>query len=284
MKIPFLIADCVIETSGDIRVRVAPEAGMPVHSMFLSAKEDSDVQGGNVVRLPLTSDGAVLRRTYGRLTEGRWNLFAEYPGASGMIQRRLRAGVQDLRRLLDPLCPRPALPLVSWIPYRTADGWLAIRSWERSGHAEASDIEVDGDDITVGGWLLGPSPAAGPELELELRSRVDPARTITAVAKPAPAPYPAWEGTGQGFRCTFPAGDLALGKAPGDELWDVYARPGDGREPVRVARLLDDIADKKEVCTYPSTEVRATARGPVRVRPFYTRDNALSVRVADMAP
>jgi hypothetical protein len=47
---------------------------------------------------------------------------------------------------------------------------------------------------------------------------------------------------------------------------------------VRIARLLDDVADKKPVLTYPRARVD-TAYGPVEAGPYYTRDNDLSVSV-----
>lgn len=42
-----------------------------------------------------------------------------------------------------------------------------------------------------------------------------------------------------------------------------------------MARLLDDVADKKQIFVYPATTV-----GAASVRPYYTVDNDLAVEVA----
>jgi hypothetical protein len=65
--------------------------------------------------------------------------------------------------------------------------------------------------------------------------------------------------------------------APG--RWDLWLRPGGEPGPaVRVARLLDDIADKEPVLVFPRVRVD-TRHGPVEAGPCYTRDNDLSVSV-----
>ncbi len=48
---------------------------------------------------------------------------------------------------------------------------------------------------------------------------------------------------------------------------------------MRIAWLLDDVADKKPVFRYPRAAVRAE-RGKVQARPHYTVDNDLSVTVS----
>ncbi|MGC0341889.1 hypothetical protein [Streptomyces sp. SLBN-8D4] len=59
---------------------------------------------------------------------------------------------------------------------------------------------------------------------------------------------------------------------------DAPRRGGESGPRVRIARLLDDVADKKPVLTYPRARVD-TAYGPVEAGPYYTRDNDLSVSV-----
>jgi hypothetical protein len=62
-------------------------------------------------------------------------------------------------------------------------------------------------------------------------------------------------------------------------VWDLWLRPaGESGPRVRIARLLDDIADKKPIFTYPRTTLE-TAAGPVTAVPYYTGDNDLSVTV-----
>lgn len=58
----------------------------------------------------------------------------------------------------------------------------------------------------------------------------------------------------------------------------MYVRPAADAQRIRVARLLDDVADRKAVFVYP-----ATALGGVTARPYYTVDNDLAVEVAPPA-
>lgn len=67
-------------------------------------------------------------------------------------------------------------------------------------------------------------------------------------------------------------------------VWDLWLRPaGETGPAVRIARLLDDVADKKPVFTYPRVRVDAPF-GPVEAGPYYTRDNDLSVSVTAVSP
>jgi hypothetical protein len=275
------VAECRVEPGGDVVVRLPVPPDAVAGAARLLVRERRDIEGRAAVRVPFAPGRlpggdweAVLRRSPGTLAEGRWDLFAEYPTAKGAAQRRLRAGLRDLRALISPLAPPPTLPLVSWVPYRTAGGWLALRTWLRQGHAEVIAVGVSRDALTVEGWLLG--EPGGPQPKLRLRCRQAPERVVAATGGPLPAPGPRWEGTGQGFRSSFSWLDLGEAASDGD-VWDLFAQRGDGCE-VRVARLLDDIQDKKDVYSFPSGHVWATARGPLRISPYYTSGNGLSVR------
>ena len=67
---------------------------------------------------------------------------------------------------------------------------------------------------------------------------------------------------------------MAEATGSGGGVWNVFVRPAPEAPFIRVARLLDDVADRKEVFVYPSVEVGGTV-----VRPYYTVDNDLSVEV-----
>jgi hypothetical protein len=238
---------------------------------------------GAEVRVPFDTSGAQARallvREPGLLPEGRWDLYAEYGSETGPVLRRLRAGLRDLRALLPPLAAPPRLPVVSWVPYRTSGGWLALRTWERYGHAEVQSVHVSRDEFAVEGWLLGQGRPAPPAVELRCRRGCD--RALPTVVSARPAPSPAWEGTGQGFRSSLLWTDLAEIASEG-EVWDLYALPYGATEAVRVARLLDDIPDKKDVYSFPDTHVWAPGRGPLRIRPYYTQANGLSVKAESL--
>jgi hypothetical protein len=62
-------------------------------------------------------------------------------------------------------------------------------------------------------------------------------------------------------------------------VWDLWLRPaGEGGPRVRIARLLDAIADTRPFLIHPRVPVK-TLHGPVEAGPSYTRDNDLSVTV-----
>ncbi len=46
---------------------------------------------------------------------------------------------------------------------------------------------------------------------------------------------------------------------------------------MRIARLLDDVPDKKQIFRYPALPL-PTAAGQVKVKPYYTLDNDLALR------
>lgn len=68
--------------------------------------------------------------------------------------------------------------------------------------------------------------------------------------------------------------ELATAGGTGSGIWDVFLQPAEGAPRVRVGRLLDDLADRKEIFVYPAATV-----GGVTLRPYYTVDNDLSVAV-----
>ncbi len=66
-------------------------------------------------------------------------------------------------------------------------------------------------------------------------------------------------------------------------MWDLWLRGPEGSQPVRIARILDDVADKKQIFTYPAKPY-AASYAPARVSPYYTVDNDLSIKVDERPP
>ena len=98
-------------------------------------------------------------------------------------------------------------------------------------------------------------------MELRLRRDNDVTRTLE----------PQVRADGHAFSYTVDD-TLDLDRDPG--IWDMFLRPAPGAAPIRLARLLDDVADRKEVFVYPGAGV-----GGAVVRPYYTVDNDLSLEV-----
>ncbi len=201
------------------------------------------------------------------LAEGRWDAFLR--GSDGATLR-LAPGVNDLRALVDRV-PDPADgPVAVRIPYPTKHGALAVRSWLRAPHAEAGELHLAAAALTLHGRVHG--TALTTRAHVELRRRAAPHTVVRAAATA--------EGTG--FSCTLACRTLVDAAPSG--IWDLWLHPaGEDGPRVRIARLLDDIADKKPVFTFPALRLAAEAAevpgALVDVRPYYTLDNDLAVRV-----
>jgi hypothetical protein len=158
-------------------------------------------------------------------------------------------------------------PLRIRIPYATVESNLALVCFERAQHAEAGDLRADEGTLTVHGRLYGAELSPAATLEARIRDTDVWHRLARAT------------GAGPDFAATVPYDVPAEhGTGGGRLLWDLALRPGPGAEPVRIARILDDIALKKDIFIYPGKVVPAS-RGSVRVKPYYTVDNGLSLAV-----
>ncbi|MEU6254506.1 hypothetical protein [Streptomyces sp. NPDC047043] len=236
---------------GQLLLRLRPKKGQPENALHVLDLEPAEDGGRRAVLGP----DAVL-------AEGRWDVYLLRE--QGARRERLRPGLRDLRALVDGhLRDRPA-PLAVRIPYVTKDGHLAVRAWLRPAHAEADGIDVTDRSITLSARLHGASLRDGAAVHLRLRGSGDTVRT--------PASRVADDG--RTFSVTITHEELAAATGAGGGVWNVFVRPAPEAPLVRVARLLDDVADRKEVFVYPT----ATVGGSV-VRPYYTVDNDLSVEV-----
>ncbi|GAA5702726.1 hypothetical protein AQJ43_17520 [Streptomyces avermitilis] len=254
-------ADCIADSAGGLTFDIggSDEAGL-AHLVLRRREDDAEV------RLPLTPSAegrlrAALPSSV-ELPEGRWDAYAQT--ADGEPQR-LVPGVSDLRSLVDR-GPGAAGHVAVRIPYATKHGNLTVRSWLRAPHAEAGELRIGDGGLQVSGRVHG--AALAPGAHAELCRRGEPASVLTAEVAPR-----------QGeFRFTVDYGAMAEG------VWDLWLRPaGEDGPRVRIARLLDDIADKKPIFTYPKLTLE-TKHGPVQAGPYYTADNELSVTVTSAPP
>jgi hypothetical protein len=251
-------ADCVADSAGGLTFHIADRGDLGPAHLVLRLRDSEEE-----VRLPLTAAGAGRLRaalpSAVDIPEGRWD--AHLQVADGE-PRRLAPGVNDLRSLVDRAPTAAADRIAVRIPYATKHGNLSLRSWERSPHAEAGALHIGDGELEVTVMAYGAEPT--PDAYAELADREESA--------PAPRAKLTSDDRG-GLRFTVAYADLRPG------TWDLWLRPrGETGPRVRVARLLDDIAEKRSVFVYPKARVE-TGHGIVEAEPYYTADNDLSVTV-----
>ncbi|MFF2183992.1 hypothetical protein [Streptomyces sp. NPDC058155] len=204
------------------------------------------------------------------LEEGRWDAYVL--GAPGEERVPLLPGLRDLRVLVSGAGDDPRTPLAVRIPYATKDGRLAVRAWLRATHAEAGRIDFSGSSMTVSARLFGARLGEGAAVSLHRRGPDGAERQIAL----RPEGDRDFAFTVDNRDLLADGGQAGAGAAPA--VWDVYVRPAADVARIRVARLLDDVADRKAVFVYP-----AAALGGVTARPYYTVDNDLAVEVTPTA-
>ncbi|MFD5055090.1 hypothetical protein [Streptomyces tendae] len=268
-----LRADCIGDSAGGLTFDVAARRNTGAALLILRRRVTDAVDAAaDTVSLPLApaAEGrlrAALPSSVS-LPEGRWDAYARL---SDGRPRRLVPGVTDLRSLAERT-PSGLLGHVAVrIPYATRQGNLTVRSWLRAPHAEAVELRLASGGLTVRGRVYGTQLVPGADAEL--RARPDDGERGRDGAGVRRVEVAA-ERTEFAFTVSYE------GLTPG--LWDLWLRPaGDAGPVVRLARLLDDVADKNPVLTFPRTRVR-TPHGPVEAGPYYTRDNDLSLAVAPL--
>ncbi|MEU6659157.1 hypothetical protein [Streptomyces sp. NPDC046821] len=254
-------ADCVADSAGGLTFDVTDHGGPAPAHLVLTLRDTAEN-----VRLPLTPAGdgrlrAALPSSV-RLPEGRWDAFAQVAGEE---PRRLTPGLNDLRSLVDRVPGASGGSVSVRIPYATKHGNLTVRSWLRAPHAEAGELLLTDGELTVHGRVYGTALTPGSVAEIRSRADAGPVLRTEVTA----------HGDEFSFRVAYE--DLEAGR------WDLWVRPeGEDGLAVRVARLLDDVADKKPIFTYPTARVD-TARGRIAAGPYYTDNNDLALLVTPVA-
>ncbi|MFC8359388.1 hypothetical protein ACFUIY_05870 [Streptomyces griseorubiginosus] len=251
-------AACAVDTDGRITFEMPGAAGLRL-LLRLRPKKGQPEEDLHVLDLETDpSDEGRAHAVLGTdpvLAEGRWDVYL----LQGTERTRLRPGPRDLRALVDGQLRERRGPLAVRVPYATKDGFLAVRTWLRPAHAEVGRVDVTDRALTIAARLHGSPLTEGARVELRLRRDNGVTRTLEPLVR----------ADGHAFSYAV---DDTLDLDPG--IWDMFLRPAPGAAPIRLARLLDDVADRKEVFVYPG----ATVGGAV-VRPYYTVDNDLSLEV-----
>ena len=140
----------------------------------------------------------------------------------------------------------------------TDEGVPVVRCQRLPAHAEIERVDVADDSITVTGTM----PRREAEVTLAATSRDDKTQMTWPIVR-----------DGDSFTATIET--AALVRPGGPDVWDLRLLVGEER--LRFGSHFDGIFDKRAVITYPARRVMAgdAAR---RLRPYYTRENRLSVR------
>ncbi|GGV48277.1 hypothetical protein GCM10010277_41510 [Streptomyces longisporoflavus] len=258
-------ADCIADSAGGLTFDVTDPGGEGAAYLLLRRRDAASADED--VRLPLSpaADGrlrAALPSSV-ELAEGRWNAYAEVGGTP----RRLAPGVNDLRSLVDRAPSGARGYIAVRIPYATKQGNLSVRSWLRAPHAEIGELDIAGTSVTAHGRVYGTVLTGAAFAEASRRAEPERVERYEVTADGVEFSF--------GLRC-----DVLAESGPGP--WDLWLRPaGESGPRIRLARLLDDVADKKQIFTYPSVRLDTAAHGPLDAGPYYTNDNDLSVRIRE---
>ncbi|MEV4641102.1 glycosyltransferase family 4 protein [Actinoplanes sp. NPDC049548] len=266
-----------VRTQDGRAVVMVPGDGLPRHMSHLLCRPRR-IEGVRKA-VKLSFDGgpqqwqAAFPTGSGVFAEGRWDLFA--------VDRRnrtyrLRAGVLDVRDLIGGAFEAP---FARNVPYRTADGYLAVAAWQRPEHAELGSLWFGSRAITVTGRLTGGDFGEHAPV-LTLSRREVPGELVVPGVSTDPGH----------FRFEVPVERLAALRIRRYEDWDAAVSRGPDGEPVPVARLMDDIVERKRIHAFTSVLVpddqpvdwyEETPSAEIRVRPYLTVQSGLSFVVTD---
>ncbi|MFD6325761.1 transferase [Streptomyces sp. NPDC058442] len=256
-------AHCTVDTDGRITFRLRlRSSGRPRLELVPRPKKNRPEGAGHLLDLEPHGDDGEVRAVLAprpELPEGRWDAYLLRDSEAG--RERLRPGLRDLRALVDGTFRVGPSPVAVRVPYVTKAGFLTVRTWLRTAHAEAGRLDLADGAMTVRARLYGAELTDGAEVLLRLRGD----RTTVRGYRP--------RAEGDAFDFSVPFAELAAAAA-GNQVWDAFLRPDADAPLVRISRLLDDMADRKAVCAYPRSAV-----GGAVLRPYYTVDNDLSVEV-----
>ncbi|MGW1672782.1 glycosyltransferase family 4 protein [Streptomyces sp. NPDC002324] len=216
---------------------------------------------------PDTAVQAVLRPAEHTLAEGRWDCYVVPRGTDKRLRLTARMVEQAALVGRPPRVDRRGVG--AWIPYPTADGFLALRTWLRPAHAEIDTVEVGEESVTVAATLYGAADQVRvPEgAEVRIVSRTDPAYDFAVAARAVGE---------RGVRFTVPYGEIMTRRAVEHDLWDLRV------EGVPVGRIGGDVVERRKTDLAPGRVFEHGERGRTRVRPYFTVNNELALSAKDV--
>lgn len=216
----------------------------------------------------------------GEFTSGIWNLHAPTSGAGS---RRLRVTLIDAARLVasDALAASESRTGFSWtIPYRTYDGFAAVKAWNMARHAELATVNWSGDDLVIRVRLIG-DWNCGPDITPVL-SRSSAFSTPVALTPLASADQLEVQLNVSVLE------SLWLRKA--EQFFLGFTTGASEAAPSPVASVLSDVPDLRRRRRFADREIldpapfeifHATPSRRLFVQPEFARDNVLTIKLSE---
>lgn len=203
-------------------------------------------------------------------SEGRWDCWVLPRGGEGKRLRLTAARIEQAGLLRGPGLVHDGDSVRHCIPYTTADGYLALRVWNRPAHAEVISARPDELGVRVSARLLWRGSPATRSARLHAAHRTESASSFEVEAAP--------DTDDPGLFHALVRDDPACQRRTGDDdIWNLVLRPGPEGPAVPVGRIGGDLADRKRVHVYAPRRLDDPARGRTRARLFYTVDNHLAL-------
>ncbi|MFE9252731.1 glycosyltransferase family 4 protein [Streptomyces sp. NPDC007088] len=220
----------------------------------------------------------VLDHAAERLPEGRWDCYLA--PRDGDTRLRLRATLVEQARLLEtPLTCGPD-GLFHQIPYTTTDGYLALRTWRRTAHAEVTRVSVGDHRATVTARLFTTTDASPHGATVRATRRASDT-TADDVFFDVPVEV---IGT-DAIRFQLPYQPAQSRYVSEHDVWDLSLHLRHVPTPVPVGRIAADGVDRKRTDVCPASLLPHPSRDTTtRVRPFFTAANNLALSVRDHTP
>ncbi|MUL40169.1 glycosyltransferase family 4 protein [Streptomonospora sp. PA3] len=230
-------------------------------------------RGERELRLPLPaadSTGRVrllLAPLEEDFTEGRWDCWILPREGEGKRRRIKAAQVEQARLLRNPEPAADGRRTRHCIPYTTADGFLALRMWNRAAHAEVAAARPDDSGIRITARMLSARPLPREGMRLQAVHRAEPESSFDVEALPDPDDP-------NRFHAQVPH---TVRRTGDDGIWDLRLLPGPDEPAVPLGRIGGDLADRKKAHVYAPTRLDHPELGRTRVRLYYTVDNHLAL-------
>ncbi|MFD9583365.1 glycosyltransferase family 4 protein [Streptomyces sp. NBC_01281] len=277
------VATARVLASGALSVRLDAGA-LPSGPLDFLARMRRDPKGREI-RLPFPdaatapgqAPGAItLEADRHQLAEGRWDCYVLPRDAPVKNRIRLTCRLAEQARSVGRPPTVTGDVVISRLPYTTADGYLALRVWQRPAHAEITSIAVTADHAVVSARLLAPGPTSAlPDTAAVVAiSRQGQAHDIVLpITQIGP-----WPGH---FTCTVPYASALAERVTDHDLWDLYLRLNATGAPIPIGRIGGDIVDRKTTDTVPAAHLTHPTRGATRTKPFFTMTNDLALSLRD---